>query len=79
LEKFTSKKKSRKTLTNSFYLDYKSKKLENGENPLVIRICKDGKKKYLSLGLSINPIFWDFTEIEQVDFGNSFQTADANF
>jgi len=34
-------------------LCYKSKTLANGENPLVIRICKDEKKKYQSLGISI--------------------------
>jgi hypothetical protein len=34
-------------------LCYKSKTLSNGEHPLVIRICKDGKKKYQSLGISI--------------------------
>jgi len=43
-------------------LCYKSKTLANGENPLVIRICKDGKKKYQSLGISVNPKFWDFTK-----------------
>lgn len=26
----------------------------------MIRICKDGKKKYKSLGISVNPINWDF-------------------
>ena len=41
-------------------LCYKSKTLANGENPLVIRVCKDGKKKYQSLGISVNPKFWDF-------------------
>lgn len=41
-------------------LCYRSKILANGENPLMIRVCKDGKKKYLSLGVSINPKFWDF-------------------
>ena len=41
-------------------LCYKSKTLANGENPLVIRICKDGKKKYQNLGISINPQYWDF-------------------
>lgn len=41
-------------------LCYKSKTLSNGENPLMLRICKDGKKKYQSLKLSINPKFWDF-------------------
>lgn len=39
---------------------YKSKTLSNGEHPLMIRICKDGKKKYKSLGVSINPKFWNF-------------------
>lgn len=41
-------------------LCYKSKVLSNGEHPLVIRICKDGKKKYQSLGVSVLPQFWDF-------------------
>jgi len=41
-------------------LCYKSKTLSNGENPLMLRICKDGKKKYQSLKISINPQFWDF-------------------
>ena len=41
-------------------LCYKSKTLTNGENPLMIRVCKDGKKKYQSLGISINPDYWDF-------------------
>ena len=39
---------------------YKSKKLSNGESPLMIRICKDGKKKYVGLGISANPRHWDF-------------------
>ena len=39
---------------------YKSKKLANGESPLMIRICKDGKKKYVGLGISVNPQHWDF-------------------
>ncbi|MDL2297403.1 site-specific integrase [Bacteroidales bacterium OttesenSCG-928-B11] len=41
-------------------LCYKSKTLSNGEHPLMIRVCKDGKKKYLSLGISVLPQFWDF-------------------
>ena len=41
-------------------LCYKSKILGNGENPLMIRVCKDGKRKYQSLGISVNPKFWDF-------------------
>ena len=39
---------------------FKSKTLADGSHPLMIRICKDGKKKYKSLGISILPHFWDF-------------------
>ena len=39
---------------------YKSKTLSNGEHPLMIRVCKDGKKKYKSLGVSVHPKFWNF-------------------
>jgi len=39
---------------------YKSKTLTNGENPLMLRICKDKKSKYQSLGISVNPAHWDF-------------------
>ena len=39
---------------------YKSKTLANGENPLMLRICKDRKVKYQSLGVSVNPNDWDF-------------------
>ncbi|MDL2304846.1 site-specific integrase [Bacteroides sp. OttesenSCG-928-D19] len=41
-------------------LCYRSKTLSNGEHPLMIRVCKDGKKKYQSLGISVKPEFWDF-------------------
>lgn len=41
-------------------LCYKSKTLANGEHPLVIRICKDGKKKYQSIGVSVKAEHWDF-------------------
>ena len=34
-------------------LCYKSKTLANGAHPLMIRVCKDGKKKYVSLGVSV--------------------------
>jgi integrase len=43
-------------------LCYKSKTLASGENPLMIRVAKNGKKTYKSLGISINPIYWDFKE-----------------
>ncbi len=38
---------------------YKSKTLANGEHPLMIRICKDNKKVYKSLGVSISESDWD--------------------
>lgn len=41
---------------------YKSKVLKNSESPLMIRVCKDKKRKYISLGLSIKPVHWDFTK-----------------
>ena len=39
---------------------YRSKTLSNGEHPLMIRVCKDGKKKYQSLGISVKAEWWDF-------------------
>ena len=41
-------------------LCYKSKTLSNGEHPLMVCVCKDGKRKYQSLGLSIKMEQWDF-------------------
>ena len=40
-------------------LYYRSKTLSNGEHPLMICISKDGKRKYLSLGVSVLPQHWD--------------------
>ena len=40
---------------------YKSKTLSNGENPLMLQVSKGGKRKYQSLGISINPKYWGFT------------------
>ena len=39
---------------------YKSKVLKNNESPLMIRVCKDRKMKYQSLGISILSKYWDF-------------------
>ena len=39
---------------------YKWKTLANGENPLMLCIYKNGKRKYQSIGISINPQYWDF-------------------
>ena len=43
-------------------LCYKSKILSNGEHPLMLCVTKDRKRKYQSLGISVNPKFWDFTK-----------------
>lgn len=45
-------------------LCYKSKTLANGEHPLMVCVCKDRKRKYQSLGISIHPSHWDFKKNE---------------
>ena len=40
-------------------LCYKSKVLSNGEHPLMLRVCMSGKKKYVSLGISVKSQYWD--------------------
>ncbi len=45
-------------------LCYKSKTLKNGTHPLMVRVCKNGKKKYQSLGISISPTHWNFKKNE---------------
>ncbi|WP_394701124.1 Arm DNA-binding domain-containing protein [uncultured Draconibacterium sp.] len=39
---------------------FKSKNLANGENPLMLQVNKDGRRKYKSLGISVNQSDWDF-------------------
>ncbi|NDV96732.1 site-specific integrase [Dysgonomonas sp. 521] len=41
---------------------FRGKKLSNGESPIMIRICKDRKTKYKSLGISVKPDYWDFNK-----------------
>lgn len=41
-------------------LCYKSKTLGNGEHPLMICVCMDGKRKYKSLGVSVRAEHWNF-------------------
>ena len=41
-------------------LCYKYKTLSNGEHPIMVRICKDGKKKYVSVGISVKAKHWNF-------------------
>ena len=39
---------------------YKSKILSNGEAPLMVKITKNGKRSLKTLGVSLNPKYWDF-------------------
>ena len=39
---------------------YKSKVLATGESPLMIRICKDNRKKYKSLGISVKAEYTNY-------------------
>ena len=39
---------------------YTSKTLKNGNHPLMLRVTQDRKPKYVSLGVSVHPNFWDF-------------------
>lgn len=41
---------------------YKSKVLANGENPIMVRVTKNRRAKYISLGLSCDPKLWDFAK-----------------
>ena len=43
---------------------YKYKALKNGEYPIMLRVCKDGKRNYHSLGISIELKYWDFKKNE---------------
>jgi len=43
---------------------YKSKILRDGASPLMLRICKDRKRRYQSLGVSVKPLHWDFKKNE---------------
>ena len=39
---------------------YKSKVLANNASPLMLRVTKARKRKYSSIGISVNPVYWDF-------------------
>ncbi|MDL2228469.1 site-specific integrase [Odoribacter sp. OttesenSCG-928-L07] len=39
---------------------YKVRPLKNGEYPLMLRITKSRKRKYVSIGMSIDEKYWDF-------------------
>ena len=42
---------------------YTSKTLKNGNHPLMLRIIQNRQTKYVSLGVNINPNFWDFKRL----------------
>ena len=41
---------------------YKSKTLSNGENPIMLQVSMNGKRKYQSLGVSVEHQYWDFSK-----------------
>ena len=41
---------------------YRSKTLSNGEHPLMLRLTKNRKLKYISLHISLNADYWDFNK-----------------
>ena len=43
---------------------YRHEMLANGESPIMLRIAKDGKRTMRSLGVSVNPAYWDFNKNE---------------
>jgi len=49
-------------ITSVKTLCYKSKTLANGEHPIMLRVTKDRKVKYVSLGISVKPEYWNFEE-----------------
>ena len=40
----------------------KFKVLKNGECPIMLRVAKEGKRSMKSLGVSVNPAYWDFSK-----------------
>ena len=59
---------NRGTISNkpmNTYLDvvcYRSKLLADGSSPIMLRLTKSGKRKYVSLHLSVKPTNWDFNK-----------------
>ena len=47
---------------------YRSKTLADGSHPFMVRITKDGKRKYISTGLSLQKKYWD-AEKEKIKKG----------
>ena len=48
--------------TSTKVLLYRSKTLSNGEHPILLRITKDRKSKYISVGVSCTVDLWDAKE-----------------
>ena len=48
--------------TSTSVVYYKYKTLSNGEHPLMLRVYKNGKRKLVSIGISIHPNLWDVSK-----------------
>jgi integrase len=49
----------KKNLPSISAILYKSKKLANGEHPIMLRVCYNGQRKYKAMGLSCLPKDWN--------------------
>jgi integrase len=67
--------KPRIIMASSKIVLYTSKTLKNGEHPIMIRLIIDRKIKYISLGFSTNPIYWDNNEKSLLKGYNNFKKA----
>lgn len=38
--------------------------LQNGEYPLVLRLTKDRKQKYIRIGISVDEKYWDWKKLQ---------------
>lgn len=50
----------KKQMASASVVLFTSKTLKNGEHPIMVRIIKDRKTKYISVGHSCSPELWDF-------------------
>lgn len=48
--------------TSNSVVCYNSKTLSKGVHPQMLQVCQDGRTKYQSLGISVDPLHWDFNK-----------------
>ena len=41
---------------------YRSETLADGSSPVMLRLTKNGKRKYVSLYISVKATYWDFSK-----------------